>query len=184
MAQRGSWGALIVLLVFGGGVGRPAIAKAAQGAESETAMSEDERRMHEQLIELSKGEGSASALRIEFMEGGMSSHRSIDIESGHLVSKEWTSPGSPMVHLEGIVAESRVAELLRQLIAKRYWTFQGAQFVPDAPVFLFRFYYGNLQYVDFRCDLEEVRKSESRVAIRKLFLDFASETAMKTAPVK
>ena len=162
-----------------------ASAKAAQGPESEVAMSEDVRRMHERLIALSKGEGSTSELRIEFMDGsGMSSHRSFNIEAGNLVSKEWKSPGSPMIHREGRVTDSRVSKLLQLLIAKQYWTFEGTRFIPDAPMFLFRFYYGGLNYVDFRCDAEEFRKSEARGAIRNLFLNFASETEMKSVPAQ
>ena len=51
-------------------------------------------------------------------------------------------------------------------------------------MFLFRFYYGDLKYVDFRCGAEEFRKFEARSAIRSLFLRFASETKMKTVPAK
>ena len=185
MVRRGTWLGLTVLLAIAGCDDAPGYAKAAQGSESEAAMSEDVRRMHERLIALSKGEGSTSGLRIEFMDGsGMSSHRSFNLEAGKLVSKEWKSPGSPMIHREGSVTDSRVSELLQQLIAKQYWTFQGTRFIPDAPMFLFRFYYGDLKYVDFRCGAEEFRKFEARSAIRSLFLRFASETKMKTVPAK
>ncbi len=152
MVRRGTWLGLTVLLAIAGCDDAPGYAKAAQGSESEAAMSEDVRRMHERLIALSKGEGSTSGLRIEFMEGS--------------------------------VTDSRVSELLQQLIAKQYWTFQGTRFIPDAPMFLFRFYYGDLKYVDFRCGAEEFRKFEARSAIRSLFLRFASETKMKTVPAK
>ena len=185
MARRGTWLGLTALLAIAGCDDVSASVKAATGPESEAAMSEDVRRMHERLVALSKGEGSTSDLRIEFMDGsGMSSHRSFNIEAGHLVSKEWKSPGSPMIHREGSVTDSRVSKLLQQLIAKQYWTFQGTRFIPDAPMFLFRFYYGDLKYVDFRCDAEEFQKSQARVAIRNLFLKFASETEMKTVPAK
>jgi hypothetical protein len=140
--------------------------------------------MHARLMALSQGEGSMSDLRIELMDGGMAAHRSFTINAGKLVSKEWTSPGSPMVQREGDVPDARLAELLQQLIAKRYWSFEGTRFVPDAPVFLFRFFYGDLSYVDFRCDHEELEESAARSAIRTLFLTFVSETAMKSVPVK
>ncbi len=145
-------------------------------------MSEDVRRMHERLVALSKGEGSISDLRVEFMDGGMSSHRSFNIEVGKLVSKEWKSPGARMIHREGRVNDSRVSKLLEQLIAQQYWTFEGTRFIPDAPIFLFRFYYGDMKHVDFRCDAEELQQSETRTAIRELFLRFASETEMKPVP--
>ena len=147
-------------------------------------MSEDMRRMHERLVALSEGEASTAELRIELMDGGMSSHRSFSIEAGKLVSKEWKSPGSPMIHREGRVTDARVAHLLQQLIAKRYWLFEGTRFIPDAPMFLFRFYYGDLQHVDFRCDAEELEESEVRGAIRDLFLKFVSETELTRVPAK
>ena len=154
---------------------------AALGAESRAEMSEDVRRMHERLVALSQGEGSMSDLRIEFLDGGMSAHRSFLIEGGTLVSKEWSAPGAPMVQLEGSVTDSRVSELLERLIAKQYWTFEGTRFVPDASLFLFRFYYRDLKPVDFRCDAEEFQRSETRAAIRDLFLRFVAETEMKAA---
>lgn len=155
---------------------------AAQAAKAEARMSEDVRRMHEQLTALSQGRGSMPDLRVEFMEGGMASHRSFSLQTGSLVSKEWTAPGSPMLVREGKVTAGRVSRLLEQLIAKRYWTFAGTRFVPDAPVFLFRFYYGELNPVDFRCDGDELQRSPARVAIRDLFLTFASETDLQPAP--
>lgn len=120
-------------------------------------------------------------LRIEFVDGGMQSHRSFDLQAGRLVSKEWPSPGSPMVEREGSVTSARVSRLVEQLIGKRYWTFGGTRFVPDARVFLFRFYYGDLNPVDFRCDHDELQRSPARVAIRDLFLTLASEIEMKPA---
>jgi hypothetical protein len=137
--------------------------------------------MHERLIALSKGAGSMSDLRIEFLDGGMASHRSFLVEGGKLVRREWSSPGAPMIQLEGSVTDSRVSQLLEQLIAKQYWTFEGTRFVPDAPLFLFRFHYRDLKPVDFRCDAEEFQRSEARAAVRDLFLRFVSETEMKAA---
>lgn len=155
-------------------------ARGGQAPGSELALSPAAARMHERLVTLSEGNGSLSELRIELMDGGMSSHRSFELHAGKLVGKEWSTPGAPMVRSEGSVTDSRVSELLLQLIATRYWTFQGTRFVPDAPVFLFRFYYGDLDPVDFRCDAEELQRSESRRVIRDLFLDLVSETEMKT----
>lgn len=149
------------------------------------AMSEDAGRMHERLLALSQGDGSLSELRIEFMDAnGLSSHRSFNLQSGTLVSKEWSSPGAAMVQREGTVSDARIVALLEKLIAIRYWTFQGTRFVPDAPVFLFRFYYGDLAYVDFRCDAGEFRQSDERSAIRDAFLQFVDETEMQTIPSK
>jgi hypothetical protein len=147
-------------------------------------MSEDVQRMHERLVALSGGQGSISDLRIELMDGGMAAHRSFTIEAGKIVSKEWTSPGSRMIQREGSVTEAGISKLLQELIAKRYWTFPGTRFVPDAPVFLFRFYYGDLAPVDFLCDEEELVGSEARVAIRDTFLQFVSATEMKTVSPK
>lgn len=176
MGRKFEWLGLVALLAFD--------ARAAQAPSPEAGMSEDARRMHERLVALSKGEDSPSELRIEFMDGSMSAHRSFNLEAGYLVSKEWKSPGAPMIHREGTVSDSRVSELLQQLIAKQYWRFQGTRFVPDAPMFLFRFYYGDLKAVDFRCDADEFQESQARGAVRELFLKFASETEMQNVPVK
>lgn len=166
------FGGFALLLVL---VEAPVLAQ----APTDPGMSEDVRRMHEQLIVLSEGEGSLSDLRIELMEGGMAAHRSLHIGDGKLVSKEWTSPGSPVIQLEGNVADSRLIALIQQLIEKEYWSFEGTRFVPDAPVFLFRFFYADLKSVDFRCDADELEKSEARVAIRKLFLELVNGNEMR-----
>ena len=187
MGPRGRFFAVIALLAIQAFGDTPASAQTARtpGSGSEAGMSEDVQRMHEQLLALTEGEGSISDLRIEFMDTrGLSAHRSFLIEARSLVSKEWKSPGSPMIHLKGNVTDSRVTELIQELIDKQYWTFQGTRFVPDAPTFLFRFYYADLPYVDFRCDAEEFRQSPERAAIRDLFLKFVSETEMRTVPAK
>ncbi len=64
---------------------------------------------------------------------GMASHRSFHIEAGKLVSKEWSAPGAPMIQLEGSVTDSRVSELLEELIAKQCWTFEGNPIRPGCP---------------------------------------------------
>ena len=94
-------------------------------------MPDDVRQMHERLVVASRGDGSLSQLRIEVFEGSLAAHRNVNIENGKLVSKEWSSPGAPMVQREGSVADSRVSELLTQLIEARYWTLEGTRFVPD-----------------------------------------------------
>ncbi len=155
---------------------------AAQEGGSAPEMSEDIRLMRERLVSLSRGEGSLAELRIQLMDGNRASHRSMLLEGGELVIKKWTAPGSPMVERKGIVTEARVSALLRQLIAKRYWTFHGTRFVIDAPTFLFRFYYPGLEHVAFYCDHEELDASPARAEIRELFLDFVAST--KTRPVE
>lgn len=140
---------------------------------------EDARPMHERLVATAAGRSALSELRIELMEGGMAAHRSFSIESGKLVVKEWDAPGSAMVQREGEASDARVARLLQRLLAAEYWRFQGTRFVPDAPMFLFRFYAGD-SYVDFRCDEEEIEASPERRAIRNLFLDFVTETELET----
>lgn len=182
MAHRSPSIALTVVLGVVGCQDVPVHAWRAQGPESEATMSEDARRMHERLVALSEGEGSISDLRIEFMDGSMASHKSYRIETGKLVSKEWPSPGSPMVERAGSVPDAKLSELLRQLIAKEYWQFEGTRFTPDSPTFLFRFYYGELTPVDFRCDAEEFRSSAARSAIRSLFLDLVSGTRWASVP--
>jgi hypothetical protein len=169
------WFSLLVL------VGLPVAT--AQETESGAAMSEDARQMHERLIALSQGEASLLDLRIEFADiRGMRSHQSFTVEEGRLESKEWTAAGAPMIHREGNVGEKRIAQLLQALIKKEYWRFQGTRFVPDAPTFLFRFYYRDVQYVDFGCDDAEIAESAERIAIRELFLQFAAGTDMSTIP--
>jgi len=173
------------LLLLLAALGMPTLsqpAETAQTSTSEVAMSEDARRMHEQLVALSNGKDSISELRIELMDGGPWAHESVTIEAGTLTSKEWKSPGSPMIHREGSVSDARLTELVRQLIEKRYWTFQGTRFVPDAPVFLFRFYYGDLEPVDFRCESEEIESSTQRREVREIFRQFVSETEMTPVP--
>ena len=129
-------------------------------------------RMKEQLIALSQGEGLVSDLRIELMDGSMAAHRSYLIADGKIVKREWDSPGSPEEYEERPVTDDQVRTLLQELIEKQYWTFQGTQFVPDNTVFLFRFYYKDLQYVDYRCDVSEYAQSSERSTIRSALLTF------------
>lgn len=156
------------------------LAMALQSSASQAEMSEDVRRMHERLVATAAGRSSLSGLRIEFLRGGMAAHQSFTIESGKLVTQEWDAPGSRMIRREGSATDARVTELLQRLITAEYWKFQGTRFVPDAPTFVFRFHAGDGEYVDFRCDEEEIRLSPERRAIRELFLDFVADTELRT----
>lgn len=135
-------------------------------------LSKDDLRMKEQLIALSQGKGSITDLRIELMDGGMAAHRSYLIADRKILKREWNSPGSPEKHEERTVTDDQVRKLLQELIEKQYWTFQGTQFIPDTNTFLFRFYYKNLQYVDYHCDANEYISSPQRSAIRSALLTF------------
>ena len=135
--------------------------------------------MHEVLVRLSGGGDDLDELRIELLDSrGLSSHRSFLLEDGRLVGTAFPAPGEPMERTEGAVSDARVRTLLEELIAAGYWSFEGTRFVPDAPVFLFRFYYAELPYVDFRCDVDELERSPARVAIRELFLELVADTEM------
>ena len=145
-------------------------------------MSEDELRMKERLVALSEGNGSVTDLRIELMEGSMVAHRSYVVADGKIVRREWDSPGSPEQNDEWTVTDDAVRALLRDLVEEQYWTFEGTRFIPDNTVFLFRFYYKDLQYVDYRCDVDEYELSQPRLAIRSVFLEFCfSELAGRGA---
>ena len=137
-------------------------------------LSEDELHMKEQLIALSQGKGSVADLRIELSDGGMAAHRSYLIADGKIVKREWDAPGSPEKHDEWAVTDEAVRTLLRELVEKQYWTFEGTRFMPDNTMFLFRFYYKNLPYVDYRCDVNEYEPSQLRSAIRSVLLNFVS----------
>ncbi len=142
-------------------------------------LSKDALRMKERVIALSQREGSVAALRIELMDGGMGSARFYDIANGKVVSRAWDVPGSPEKRNERAVTDEEVRQLLRELIEKEYWTFEGTRFVPDANMFLFRFYDKDLQPVDYRCDAQEYQSSEQRSAIRAVFLNFVADHAVQ-----
>ena len=154
----------LVVLTLGIGLIQPPL--------SAGELSKDDLRMKEQLIALSQGEGSITDLRIELMDGGMAAHRSYLIADGKIVKREWDSPGSPEKYEERAVTDDQVRKHLQELIEKQYWTFQGTQFIPDNNMFLFRFYYKNLQHVDYRCDVDEYKPSPQRSAIRSALLAF------------
>jgi len=147
-------------------------------------LSDDELRMKEQLIALSQGEGSVADLRIELSDGsGMAASRSYLIADGKIVKRGWGSPGSPEQHDERAVTDDEVRKLLRELVERKYWTFQGTQFIPDNNMFLFRFYYKELQYVDYRCDVDEYEPSQQRSAIRSVLLNFVLGASPAEPPV-
>ena len=154
-----------VIVALGVGLIQPAVA-AKQSPE-------DELRMKERVIALSQGAGSIADLHIELMDGsGMGSHHIYDIASGKVVDQAWEVSRGPEKRSERAVTDEQVRALLRELVAKQYWTFEGTQFTPDANMFLFRFYDKNLQYVDYRCDADEYARSPQRSAIRSVFLTF------------
>jgi len=161
---------LLVMLTLGVGLIQPPLA-----AEE---LSENDLRMKEQLIALSQGQGSVADLRIELMDGGMAAHRSYLIADGKIVTRAWDSPGSSEKYDEWTVTDDEVRKLLRELIDKQYWTFEGTRFVPDSNMFLFRFYYKNLQYVDYSCDVNEYEPSLQRSAIRSALLTFVSDSSL------
>ena len=146
----------LVMLTLGVGLIQP--------PQAVRELSEDELRMKEQLIAVIQGEAPVADLRIELMDGNMMAHRSYLIADGKIVKREWDSPGSPEQHDEWTVREDAVRALLGDLVEKQYWTFEGTRFIPDNTVFLFRFYYKNLQHVDYRCDVDEYEASSQRSA--------------------
>ena len=165
---------ILVMLTLGVGLIQPPLAA--------KELSEDDLRMKEQLIALSQGEGPVADLRIELMDGGMLAHRSYLIADGKIVKREWDSPGSAEKHDERTVTDDEVRKLLRELIEKQYWTFEGTRFVPDSNMFLFRFYYKDIPYVDYSCDFDEYEPSLQRSAIRSALLTFVSDTLSKQEP--
>jgi hypothetical protein len=161
---------LVVLLTLAVGLIQPPLAA--------RELSEDELRMKEQLIALSQGEGSVADLRIELMDVNMMAHRSYLIADGRIIKRAWESPGSPEQHDEWTVTDDEVRTLLRDLVEKQYWTFEGTRFIPDNTVFLFRFYYKDLPHVDYRCDVDEYESSPQRSAIRSALLTFVSGASL------
>ena len=159
-------GRLMVILMPGVGLLHPSLAASER--------SEDERRMKEQVIALSRGAGAVADLRIELMDGRMAASQHYRIADGKIVKQEWVSPGSPEQHDEWAVTDEAVRALLRDLVDKQYWTFEGTRFIPDNTVFLFRLYYKDLQSVDYRCDVDEDAASPQRASIRSALLTFVS----------
>ena len=165
---------LVVLFVLSLG-----IVQAVAAAE----LSEDELRMKERLVALSQGTDSLEDLRIELADGNMVASRTYDIAGGKIVSRIWDAPGSPEKREERSVTDEEVRRLLRELVDKQYWTFQGTQFTPDNTMFLFRFYYKDLQPVDYRCDVEEYKSSPQRSAVRSVLLNFVQGSSPAAQPV-
>ena len=166
---------LLVIVTLGVGLIQPLLAAG--------ELSEDDLRMKERVIALSQGEGSVADLRIELMDGGMAAHRSYLIADGKIVKREWDLPDPLEKHDEWTVTDDEVRKLLRELVEKQYWTFEGTQFIPDNTMFLFRFYYKNLPYVDYRCDVNEYEPSPQRSAIRSVLLNFVSGASPAEPPL-
>lgn len=158
------------------------LASAAIRQQSDRELSKDELRMKERLTALSRGEGAVVDLRVELMDGGMASARFYNIVDGKVVSQQWDVPGSLPKREERAVTDEEIHQLLRTLIEHQYWTFQGTQFIPDAPGFMFRFHYQDLPPVEYRCDAHEYEPSAQLLAIRSVWLNFVSgvSTALKT----
>lgn len=144
-------------------------------------LSEDELRMKEQLTALSRGEGSVADLRIKGMDGNMASFTRFEIAGGKVGRQGFRKLRSPTE--ERAVTDEEVRKLLRELVEKQYWTFQGTRFIPDADGFLFQFYYKDLKYVAYSCDAQEYQQSEQRSAIRSILLDFVSDSSPAETPV-
>ena len=136
-------------------------------------LSEDELRMKERLIALSRGEGAVADLKVELMDGGMLRHRGDTIANGKIVSQIWDLAVPPKSE-ERAVTDREIRQLLRTLIEHQYWTFQGTQFVPDAPGFMFRFHYKDLPPIEYRCETHEYEPSAQLSAIRSVWLSFVS----------
>lgn len=139
-------------------------------------LSEDDLRMKERLIALSRGEGAVADLRIELMDGGMLRHRSDTIANGKIVSQVWDLAAPPKSE-ERTVTDEEIRRLLRTLVEHRYWTFQGTQFIPDASGFMSRFHYKDLPPVEYRCEAHEYEPSAQLSAIRSVWLSFVSSTS-------
>ena len=168
---------LLTMFILGFGITQPLLAV--------TELSQDELSMKERLVKLSQGAGSLEELRIEFVDGSsMSPNMKIyNIAKGKISGQKWTSIGSKAKNYERAVTEDELRNLLRELIEKQYWIFQGAKFILDAPTFLFRFNYKGLKSVQYDCDANEYQKSENLSAIRDLFLRFVSDGLLKEKPI-
>ena len=143
-------------------------------------VSERDLRMKERLVELSQSAEPLDDLRMEMLDGNMAASRHYEIVHGRVVSRVWDSPGVPGKHEERRVRDAEVRALLRALIEKQYWMFQGTRFIPDNTMFLFRIYYKDWPPVDYRCDVEEYIASPQRAAIRAILLDFVAGTLPAT----
>ena len=161
---------LLVMLIFGFGITQPLLAV--------TELSQDELSMKDRLVALSQKTSSLDDLKIEFFDGsGMSPDLKIyNIMKGKISAQHWTLRfGSQAKIHERAMTDDELRNLLRELIEKRYWTFKGTRFTPDAPLFLFRFHYKGLNPVDYHCEDDEYRKSKELSSIRDLFLRFVSD---------
>lgn len=167
-----------VLLTLGFGLIQPPLAA--------RELSEDELRMKERVIALSQGEGSVGDLQIEVLDGTamtLSGNRIDHITDGKVTSQVWDYIGSPVKRDERAVTDDEVRKLLGALVEKKYWTFQGIKFIPDADSFLFRFHYKDLQPVEYHCQAHEYQQSQPLSAIRSVWLAFVSGSSPAEQPV-
>ncbi len=144
-------------------------------------LSVNESHMKERITALSQGEGSVADLRIELYDGGMAAHRSYLIADEKIIKRQWNLARPPEKHDELIVTDNQIRKLLRDLVEKQYWTFQGTRFIPDNTIFLFRFYDKDLPSVDYRCDVNEYESSPERSAIRSVLLNFVTTDSVGLA---
>lgn len=165
------FGRLLVTLTLGVGLIQPPLAA--------SELSQDELRMKERLTALGRGKGSVADFRIEGMDGGMVLFTTFEITGGGVIRQRThrlePRPSSP--RKEWSVTDEEIRALLRDLVAKQYWTFGGTRFIPDADAFRFRFHYKGLPPVDYSCDAHEYQQSPHRAAIRSVLMAFVSAQA-------
>ena len=149
------------------------VMQSAFGAEVRE-LSDAELKMKERVTALSQGEGDMTRFRIELFYGDMVRSVSAQIIHGAVLSQTYDRPGGPSKTDKRDVTDDEIRGLLKELVAKQYWIFQGTKFVPDAEALIFRLRDKDLPPVDYRCDAEEIGKSPEREAIRTLFVTFLS----------
>lgn len=145
-------------------------------------LSGDAQRMKERLVALSQGAGAVADFRMELLGGGAMTGAKMGIYTiadGKIISQEWDAPGSPEKRDERVVTEDEIRKLVRELVEKQYWTFQGTAFIPDAEEFMFRIHYKNLQPVEYRCQAREYQPSQPLSAIRSVLLTFVSGSTLR-----
>ncbi|MBI5149612.1 MAG: hypothetical protein HZA28_02415 [Candidatus Omnitrophica bacterium] len=148
-------------------------------------LSEDELRMKERLITLSRGEGAVADLQMKVRDGGamtIGESGIYHIANGKIVSQKWDGIALPVKRQERVVTDEEVRKLLRQLIEHEYWTFQGTQFIVDASSFMFRFHYKDMPPVEYYCDAQEYEPSAQLSAIRSAWLSFVSGASPQDQP--
>ena len=82
------------------------------------------------------------------------------------------------------MSDEEIRQRLRELIARHYWTFKGATWIPDAEEFMFRFHAKGLPDVEYRCQAHDYQKSKPLSAIRSTWLTFVSSALPAQQPVQ